>query len=58
MPQGGGEDACVVGQGDETPLTREEANARIALLMKIDATLERIEEMLREEDDGEEETDE
>jgi hypothetical protein len=31
--------------------------ALLALLMKMDATLERIERFLTEEDDGEEETD-
>jgi hypothetical protein len=41
---------------DEPSLTREEVNSIINFLMKMDARLEAIERLLREEDDdGEEE---
>ena len=40
---------------EETPLTSEDVNAIMLALMRIEASLERVEGMLREEDDGQEE---
>lgn len=42
-------------QNDGVPLSPEDDNAIMLMLMKLDATLERIERLLEDEEDGEEE---